>query len=1159
MRVLTLLYTFSVLAASAQTLRQARPLSYSNPEATKRQQLSRQQLPSRRIALRPVLEHRLTSLSQAEVLQNKANSPAGVTFAGLHRQLPASFLQQARTDQVGDRQIWRAAVQSPGAAGVRAHFINFNIGEGRLWVHDGTGEDAEIHGPYTGQGPFGDGDFWSDIVLHETLVIEYEPADKTNPSDPPPFQVTEISHLVSGAMPRFADAKQDAAPRQAASCNLDVTCHPDWAETAKAVAHLVFETGGRTFVCSGTLMNTLTGTRVPWFLTAQHCIDNDTVARTVNAFWFYQTSTCNGTPPNRRDVPRTLGARYITGTPVSSGDATLLRLAAAPPSGVNFSGWDANPVEPGVNVTGIHHPDGDFKRISFGVSQNAVRFAGKDLPTFLGAFWSGGGLTEGGSSGSGLFSKSLTLVGMLSHGPKADSAAEYCALLPFADNYGRLSSFFPLIKDILEGTSETPNTPTAPPSAPLGGPLTSGQARAVRLGPVAEPTLFNGQNSFTITVPEGATRLTVALRSSSAADVDLYVRRGQDVGLENGRVAADFRSENNDSNELINITGAQLQAGTYFIAMAAFTRDVAIDATLTATVTAGSGAANATLTSGQPRNIVVQPVTGPTLFRGDFSHVIAVPQGATRLEITLTSSTPNTNINLYVRRGQDVALEGGRVVSDFRSEEAGADERITIQGADLQPGNYFIAYSVLTANTTIQATLTATVSSGATTSGALTSGQERSFRLGPVTGATLFRGPSGFTINVPQNATRLEIRLRTTPSTADVDLYARAGQDVGLEGGRVVADARSEGNDGNETIVITGAALRAGNWFIATALFTADVAAECSITATVSTGTAPATGPVTLTSGNPGSFRIGPVANATLFNGQRGFRIEVPQGATRLDIRLQTTTPADADVDLFVRHGSDVVVADGRAVFDHSSEGPIGTESVTILPSSSPELRPGTYFIALAIFTRDVEAAGTVTATVTMPANTTEPGAVTVLSSGVGVKYALPAVDSPTLFNGNRSFRIDVPQGASRLIVQMKSDTPEADTDLFVRLGGDTEVQDGNVVADFGATSRLADETIVIDTAGSPPLRAGQYFISIGIYTRNVAVTGTMTATVQFASSTSETEKDTGPFHGEGNTLRNKRIAFETILTKNVSVKNAGVRGGETLEPKKRFRAADEE
>ncbi|MBS1829649.1 MAG: PPC domain-containing protein [Acidobacteria bacterium] len=1160
MRALTLLYTVFALAAQAQTLRTARPLRFLNPEVERIQKDRRLQLPSRRVALRPLVEHRLNPLPAAEIAMNKAKAPEGVSFAGLHRKIEPSFLQGSRLDDVGGRSIWRAGLQSAGAAGLRVHFTQFDIGSGQLWVHDGTGDEAEIHGPYTGKGPFGDGDFWSDIVLNESLVIEYEPASPMDSAALPPFTVTELSHLTGDGIPRFADTKQAELRGAAASCNLDVTCSPEWAETAKAVGHLVFETGGSSFVCSGTLVNTRTDTKVPWFLTAQHCIDNDTVARTVNTFWFYQTSTCNGTPPNRRDVPRTLGSRYITGTPVSSGDATLLRLAAAPPSGVNFSGWDPNPVAAGLNVTGIHHPAGDFKRISFGVSQNAVRFTGKDLATFVGALWNGGGLTEGGSSGSGLFTSSLTLVGMLSHGPKADSPAQYCAMLPFADNYGRFSNFYPLVSDIFEGRSEAPNTPTAPPAAPLGGPLTSGQGRAITVGPVAEATLFNGENSFTVSVPQGATRLEITLRSASSADIDLYVRRGQDVALASGRVTADFRSENNDANETVTITGTQLTAGTYFIALGIFTRDVTVQATLTATVTTGGGSGNPggtgqALTSGQPRTFTIAPVTSPTLFRGDNSFTITVPQGATRLEVALRSTT-NADVDLYVRRGQDVVLEGGRVTADFRSENNDANETVTISGAQLTPGTYFIAYGVFSTNTSIPVVLTATVTGGSTTpppaGNTLVSGQARTFSIGPVNSATLFRGENSFTINVPENATRLEIKLATTPATADVDLFARAGQDTAIESGRVVADARSEGPDGNETIVITGTALKPGPYFISYALFTTGVTAQCTLTATVSTGTAPATGPVTLTSGVPAGFRIGPVSNATLFTGNRGFRIEVPQGASRLDIRLVTATPVDADVDVFARAGSDVSISEGRPVFDHSSEGPLGSETISILPTSTPALQAGTYFIALALFTRDVEATGTITATVAMPANTTEPNAVTVLSSGVGVKFALPAVDSPTLFSGNRSFRIDVPQGASRLTVQLKSDVPTADTDLFVRLGSNTEVDgDGNVVAEYASTSRQSDETVVVDLRSSPPLRAGQYFISVAQFTRGIAVTGTVTATVEFATAT-ESEADRKfeePFTGEGDMLREKAQPGADGLEKRLKQKQDQV-----LEPKKRIR-----
>ena len=50
---------------------------------------------------------------------------------------------------------------------------------------------------------------------------------------------TQVSHLAAGALPRFAEDLNAGASKAAASCNLDVTCYPNWAETAKAVAQIV--------------------------------------------------------------------------------------------------------------------------------------------------------------------------------------------------------------------------------------------------------------------------------------------------------------------------------------------------------------------------------------------------------------------------------------------------------------------------------------------------------------------------------------------------------------------------------------------------------------------------------------------------------------------------------------------------------------------------------------------------------------------------------------------------------------------------------------------------------------------------------------------------------------------------------------------------------
>ncbi|MCS7026591.1 MAG: PPC domain-containing protein [Bryobacteraceae bacterium] len=956
----TLLFCFVLLRVAAlgqvepaAVARPMRALRHSDPETARRLRELRLSIPSRAMRLRPAAEYRLSVLADREIAAARQGLAEGLAFAGLHRDLPEQVFQMARVDVLDSgRQVWRVSIRSPGAAGLRVHFTRFDVGPGRVWVHDGSGDEAEIHGPYTGRGIFGDGDFWSDIVLNENLVIEYEPASALGPIDHPPFEVRTISHLTPDGLPLFADSKTPVRAT-AASCHLDVSCHPEWEETAKAVAQILFESNGRTATCSGTLLNTRNESRIPYFLTARHCIANDATARTVNAFWHYRAARCNGAPPDRRNVPRTLGARYLAGTAVNAGDAALIQLTSLP-DGVNFSGWDPSPLPPGLSVTGIHHPAGDYQRISFGTSRLPVPFSGKDLETFVGAFWGGGGLTEGGSSGSGLFRENLILVGILSHGPKADTALEYCAKSPFADNYGRFSSFYPVIREFLEGRATT-----TPPAAnlPAGGPLISGQPRSITIPAVTSARLLNGPNGFTINVPAGATRLEITLRTSTPnVDVDLYARFGQDVTLEGGRAVADFRSEGPAGDEQIVITGNNLRVGAWFIALGVFTPGVEIRTTLTATVTAGSSLPPTTgqaLTSGVPRTVNFPPVQNPTLFNGSSGLTITVPQGATRLEVTMRAITLNADVDLYVRRDQDVGLEGGRVVADFRSEREGdSNESIVITPPQLQPGTYFIAFGVYTRNTPIQVSVTATVLGGtpppAGTQNPLVSSEPRSFTLPPFARPTLVAGTNSFTIIVPPNATRLEVTLRSTTPEADVDLYVRRGQNVVLENGRVVADFRSERDgDSNESVVVTPPQLQPDVYYIAFGVFTPNKSIQLTVTATVTTATGPTVPANVLISGQPRSFTLGPVSSPTLFRGTNGFTINVPENATSLQITLRTT-PASADVDLYARAGQDIGLEGGRVVADARSERPDGTEDITI---SGPALRPGTYFIGFGLFT----------------------------------------------------------------------------------------------------------------------------------------------------------------------------------------------------------------
>lgn len=78
------------------------------------------------------------------------------------------------------------------------------------------------------------------------------------------------------------------------------------------------------------------------------------------------------------------------------------------------------------------------------------------------------------------------------------------------------------------------------------------------------------------------------------------------------------------------------------------------------------------------------------------------------------------------------------------------------------PEGYYIAIASFTPGISIDATITATVSTGAAPpppapgGGVLTSGRAQNFTLDPVTGPTLFSSNSGYTIVVPQGATSLD-------------------------------------------------------------------------------------------------------------------------------------------------------------------------------------------------------------------------------------------------------------------------------------------------------------------------------------------------------------------------------------------------------------------
>lgn len=419
---------------------------------------------ARRMA-RPAKRVSLGALSPAEAAP--AARKLGLSPVGVARRLETSDLAQGEWSFSAEGvRVWRVALESPGAAAVRVHFTDFHVRGGKVWLigQENSVAGPTIVGPYTGDGLFSDGTFWSDLVTGDSVTLAYEPEAGTL-DEALPFRAVELAHRFQSAA-KLAAADDVSVPRRAAAtCNLDVTCYSEYSQPASAVALMIFESEGASYQCSGSLISSATQPVQPFFLTANHCISTPDEARSLITVFQYQTPTCDAEPPSLRNLPRVTGAALLAGQPMEFGDFTLLRLTSFPEIDIKLLGWSSADILSNERVIGISHPLGDFKRIAFGqrTRDANLRFAsGERMPAEVGyqVAWLQG-VTQGGSSGSPLLAtmdNRQYLVGTLSGGPDVDEddSAQVCRTRNLNGSYGRFSSAFLYLEPYLTST----NVPT---------------------------------------------------------------------------------------------------------------------------------------------------------------------------------------------------------------------------------------------------------------------------------------------------------------------------------------------------------------------------------------------------------------------------------------------------------------------------------------------------------------------------------------------------------------------------------------------------------------------------------------------------------------------------------------------------------------------------
>lgn len=399
-------------------------------------------------------------LSPLSLGENRRTSTRPLPQAGVRRGVPRQAFQNATVVSLRDgRRLWRMAIASPGAAGLRVHFRRFSVPDGQVTVYtlpDKNG-DAVVEGPFVREGPFSDGEFWTGILPGDRATIEYVDSNAAQP----PFEVDSVVHLWNAALSPEQNLTVPAAEsagqaKQVAACHLDVSCYESYQTAAKGVVRLSFigDDGGA-YVCSGSMINTINSSFTPYLLTAHHCIGSETEARSLTVRFFYQTSSCGGTPPSHLSVPSVTGARYLAGASYTDGDYSLVQLSQNAPEGTTFLGWTTDAPDIGGSVVGIHHPSGSWKRISFG-SRSVDRsgsIEGNIAPAnrYYRATWTEG-KTEGGSSGSPLLNVQGQIIGTLTYGPSVPDGMTVCDIDPETSGYGRFSNAYAAIRPYLDET-----------------------------------------------------------------------------------------------------------------------------------------------------------------------------------------------------------------------------------------------------------------------------------------------------------------------------------------------------------------------------------------------------------------------------------------------------------------------------------------------------------------------------------------------------------------------------------------------------------------------------------------------------------------------------------------------------------------------------------
>jgi len=330
-----------------------------------------------RIALEPVAEARL-HMEKSTPLSGRSGDMEKIGFGREVEELRSSSqtAKQLAWTAVDHGRIAAVTLVSPKAAGLRLGLLIETLPDSavlRFYVPE-KGPVIEVTGRQVmetiarnikaGDHSEAGRTYWSPPIAGEAITVEIELPAGVSPQELR-LSMPRLMHVYDASPPaaRAARAGSDGEYVE----KVDATCMIDtWGKEMNATMKIQLVKKNQIGRCTGTLVDDNDpGSSTPYVVTANHCIETQTMASNAITAWFYRSSACNSTEGSDYYDNKLHGGATLLYTS-GNNETTLLRLNEPAPAKAYFAGWTAEVPTVGTGASAIHHGGGQWQQYNEG-------------------------------------------------------------------------------------------------------------------------------------------------------------------------------------------------------------------------------------------------------------------------------------------------------------------------------------------------------------------------------------------------------------------------------------------------------------------------------------------------------------------------------------------------------------------------------------------------------------------------------------------------------------------------------------------------------------------------------------------------------------------------------------------------------------------------